>query len=205
MSKDDLNDFNQVKLNVEEEFKDIIGETKEFPKYTTQLINLANQNAQGTRAKVVGQMSELIQICPDKTFKGWKEWYLENYPGRIEIATEKIADIIPKMKKAMELIDEDMIRDWVEDLVLSKTAEGLIIQEIILKYIANKQGVEWRLATPEEESKNIDGFIGIKPVQVKPDTYLQKRPTVRESIDVEVIYYKKTSKYITIYAKDNLE
>ena len=32
-----------------------------YPKYVTQIINLANQNAQGTRAKVVGQMSELIQ------------------------------------------------------------------------------------------------------------------------------------------------
>lgn len=31
-----------------------------FPKYTTQIINIANQNAGGTRPKVVGQMSELI-------------------------------------------------------------------------------------------------------------------------------------------------
>ena len=30
-----------------------------FPKYTSQLINWANQNAQGTRPAVVGQMSEL--------------------------------------------------------------------------------------------------------------------------------------------------
>lgn len=32
-----------------------------FPKYTSQLINLANQNAQGTRPAVVGQMSDLFQ------------------------------------------------------------------------------------------------------------------------------------------------
>lgn len=31
-----------------------------FPKYTSQLINWANQNAQGTRPVVVGQMSELF-------------------------------------------------------------------------------------------------------------------------------------------------
>ena len=31
-----------------------------FPKYTSQLINWANQNAQGTRPIVVGQMSELF-------------------------------------------------------------------------------------------------------------------------------------------------
>ena len=31
-------------------------ETPEFPKYTSQLINWANQNAQGTRPRVVGQL-----------------------------------------------------------------------------------------------------------------------------------------------------
>lgn len=35
--------------------------TPQFPKYTSQLINLANQNAQVTRPKVVGQLSELFQ------------------------------------------------------------------------------------------------------------------------------------------------
>lgn len=35
-------------------------EQTEFPKYTSQLINWANQNAQGTRPKVVGQLSELF-------------------------------------------------------------------------------------------------------------------------------------------------
>ncbi|HII38851.1 TPA: MjaI family restriction endonuclease, partial [Candidatus Micrarchaeota archaeon] len=45
---------------------EISEEAKEFPKYTTQIINLANQNAQGTRPKVVGQLSELIQECPHK-------------------------------------------------------------------------------------------------------------------------------------------
>ena len=31
-----------------------------FPKYTSQIMNLANQNAQVTRPPVVGQMSELF-------------------------------------------------------------------------------------------------------------------------------------------------
>ena len=44
-----------------EEISKINGvESAEFPKYTSQLINWANQNAQGTRPKVVGQLSELF-------------------------------------------------------------------------------------------------------------------------------------------------
>jgi hypothetical protein len=44
--------------------EDLIGSAAFFPKYTTQIMNLANQNAQGTRPRVVGQMSELVQQCP---------------------------------------------------------------------------------------------------------------------------------------------
>lgn len=199
--KDNLSEFQEIRLNIETSFKDIAGEPKQFPKYTTQLINLANQNSKGTVPKVVGQMSELIQQCPQKEFEAWKKWYLENYPDSIENATKKILPMIANMKKAMDLIDEDMVRQWVEDLVLTKTAEGLIIQEIILKYIANEKGVNWRLASSEEESKNIDGFLGDTPVQIKSESYLSKKPTVREEIDIEIIYYKKTAKYLYIYTK----
>lgn len=199
--KDDLKEFNLIKVGFQDKFSQTVGEPKQFPKYTTQLINLANQNAQGTRPEVVGQMSELIQQCPQKSFKGWKEWYLKNHPNSIKKATARISPMIENMRKAMDLIDEDMIKQWVEDLVITKTAEGLIIQEIILETIANHKGLEWRLATPEEESKNIDGFIGTKAVSIKPETYLYKKSSVREKIDIELIYYKKTAKYLYIYTK----
>ena len=51
----------KFKLKNEEIVKELVGEQIHFPKYTTQIINLANQNAQGTRPRVVGQMSELIK------------------------------------------------------------------------------------------------------------------------------------------------
>lgn len=199
------NEFNIIKLDFKDELEKITGEKKDFPKYTTQIINLANQNAQGTRPKVVGQLSELIKQCPDKSYEGWRKWYLERYPDAIEKATKKISRMIEKMKEAMDLINEKMIREWVEDLVITKTAEGLIIQEIILRTLAESAGYKWRLATPEEESKNIDGFIGSIPVSIKPITYESKKPTVREKIDVEMIFYKKTDKYLYIYHKLNLD
>ena len=46
-----------------------------FPKYTSQLINWANQNAQGTRPRVVGQLSELFpeyeEQADDVTIDAW--------------------------------------------------------------------------------------------------------------------------------------
>jgi len=40
-----------------------------FPKYTNQLINLANQNSQATRACYVGQISGLIQELPGNEYE----------------------------------------------------------------------------------------------------------------------------------------
>ena len=60
----------------------------EFPKYTSQLINWANQNAQGTRPKIVGQLSDLFPEYQASTknvaISDWKEWYTEKYPGAKE-------------------------------------------------------------------------------------------------------------------------
>lgn len=49
----------------------------EFPKYATQMINLVNSNAGGTRPKVVGQMSELIKEFDGRSIDEWIEWYTE--------------------------------------------------------------------------------------------------------------------------------
>src|SRR3990170_3334071 len=95
--------------------QDVVGKIVEFPKYTTQVMNLANQNAQGTRPKVVGQLSELI-----KEFSGQSH----------------------------------------EDLVLTKTFGGFCFQESILKTISEKKHQKYRIATPQDESRGIDGYIG---------------------------------------------
>ena len=58
-----------------EQIAELSGAPKyEFPKYTTQVINLANQDAGGTRPAVVGQMSELIQEFDGQTVQEWIDW-----------------------------------------------------------------------------------------------------------------------------------
>ncbi len=47
----------EEELPIEEVYERAGAPQPEFPKYTTQLMNLANLNAQGTRPKVVGQLS----------------------------------------------------------------------------------------------------------------------------------------------------
>ena len=175
--------------------------TPQFPKYTSQLINLANQNAQGTRPKVVGQLSELFQEYQKNTdeifIDIWKKWYLSKYPKAIEDATNRIYEQIQNLKNAITLIDRNMIQKWVEDLIITKTYNGLYIQKAILSKIAKIKQKDFRLAKTEEEAIGIDGYIDNVPYSIKPDTY-KTMSRLSESIEVKIIYYTKTKSGIEI-------
>ena len=181
-----------IKIKNDELIEDIVGKVSEFPKYTSRIMNVANQIAQGTRPKVVGQMSELIQKFPGTRYEQWVEWYQNEMPEAIDNATEKIYDMVIKLGEAIKLIDKELVRKWVKDLVLTKTFVGFCFQETILKKIALIKNQSYRLARPEEESKGIDGFIGSTPVSIKPSTY-RTMNMLREQIDIKIIYYEKVS------------
>ena len=196
--------FIKIKIKNEELIQELIGEIKEFPRYTTQILNLANQNSQGTRPKVIGQLSELIQECPEKTYEGWNNWYLAKHPQAIKNASKKINEMVENLKEAIQKIDKTIIKKWVEDLVLEKTFVGLRFQEAILKKVANIKKENYRLSSPQEESKGIDGFIGGVAVSIKPITYKTKN-SLRENIDAKIIYYDKIKSGLNIDASELLD
>ncbi|WP_457641123.1 MjaI family restriction endonuclease [Persephonella sp.] len=112
--------------------------------------------------------------------------------------------MIDNFRKVINQIDEDIIRQWVRDLVIVKTFIGLRFQEAILRKIADKFGTNYRFATPEEESKGVDGYIGNIPVSLKPITYKQKE-MLPEEIEVDIIYYEKQKDGLKITISKNLE
>ncbi len=180
------------------EIRELLGsQSFEFPKYSTQIINLANQNAQGTRPSVVGQMSDLIQEFTGKSISDWEKWYLDKHPDAIEKATEKISEMVDNFRAVIDKIDRKMIKEWVKDLVIIKTFIGLKFQEAILSKTANLLNTTYRLAIPSEESKGIDGYIGDLPVSIKPETYKSKK-SLQERIEVKFIYYSKVNDGINI-------
>lgn len=169
----------------------------DFPKYATQIINLVNSNAQGTRPNVVGQMSELIQEFNGNTLQEWIEWYSEKQPNAVKAATDKIYAKFLEMRDAVDAINREMVEAWVKDLVYTKTYCGLKFQSAIIAFLADKLGKSWRLANVEEEAKGIDGIIGSTPVQVKSITY-KIEAHLSEVIDVPIIYYDKKKDGINI-------
>lgn len=181
----------------------LTAESPKFPKYATQIINLANQNAGGTKPKMVGQMSDLIQQFEGNDFKKWEEWYLAQHPNAIQKATKKIMEMVENLKDVMTNIDQEMIEMWVRDLVIVKTFVGLKFQEAILKAVADDLKTTYRLAEPEEESKGIDGFVGNKAVSIKPQSYEAKN-ALSEQILVPIIFYEKMKDSINVYFENNL-
>jgi hypothetical protein len=178
--------------------QDVVGKiNSDFPKYTTQIMNLANQNAQGTRPKVVGQMSELIEECPKGTYEEWVSWYSKRMPNAVDNATERVYEMIQNLSSAFKAIDKALVRKWVEDLVLTKTFTGFCFQESILKTIAQRKWLTYRRSTPEEESRFIDGYIGDTPVSIKPITYKTKN-MLHENISIKLIYYEKVKDGIIV-------
>ncbi len=187
----------KVRISVEEIRKYLEIETPEFPKYVSPLINLANQYAQGTRPRIVGQMSELIQQFTGKKMSEWEKWYLEQKPEAIKAATEKILKKLENFRDALDKTDESVVEQWVRDLVIVKTFIGLRFQEAILKKGADIKGTNYHLSNPEDEAKGIDGYIGDIPVSIKPHTYKVKA-ALPEHIAKKIIYYKKVDKGIEV-------
>lgn len=196
-----------MKYTLKNELIENFNESKSFsfPKYTSQLINWANQNAQGTRPVVVGQMSELFPEFMNSgmeiTIENWRKWYTKKYPEAFENATDKIFAQVQNLRNAIPLIDREMVEKWVQDLVINKTFNGMYVQKAILASLAEKRGTTYRLATPEEESIGIDGYVGEIPYSVKPDTY-KTMGRLSETIDVKMIYYSKTKTNLKIEVED---
>ncbi|MEW6409746.1 MAG: MjaI family restriction endonuclease [Nitrospirota bacterium] len=187
----------KIKLTNEEIRKSLEIPSTSFPKYVSQIINLANQNAQGTRPRVVGQLTDLIQKFSGRTLDEWEQWYLQRYPNAIKTANEKILGMVENLKETTQKINYDMVNEWVRDLVIVQTFIGLQFQEAIIKKGAEIKGVDYRLAEKTDESKGIDGYIGNIPVSIKPETYKIKK-SLREDITVKLIYYKKIKNGIEV-------
>lgn len=184
----------------EEKREELVAEIDpDFPKYTTQIMNTANQNSQGTRPATVGQLNEIIEVYkeeyPNGDFEDWKRFYFEEYDGEesIEEATDKVFEMVVKMREAAEEIDREMVNRWVKDLVLYKTYNGLgRTEEAVLKKLSEEYGVPYELGTAEDESKGVDGYLGDQPVSVKPITYKQKS-RLQEDIQAPIVYYEDYS------------
>lgn len=165
--------------------------------YVGSVINIAGSFSQATRPKKVGQVSDLIQEYRNSATKpsigGWKQFYDEKIgKDKVVEASDKIWDYVTRIKENLNSLTKQDVLEWTEDLIFEKTFSGLQIQLDVLEMIAEN---EYRLATPEEEAQNIDGFVDGEPVSIKPISW-KKKPQYH--IPYKVIYYKNTKNGLVV-------
>lgn len=168
--------------------------SKKLPPYVGSVVNLANTFSQATRPRNVGQMSDLIQeyrkTTKNPSVDGWKRFYYSKIGKQaIDTAADRTWELFLKMKKNMKSVTKENIQEWIHSLVIDKTFEGLQIQLDVLQAAAK---TNYRLATPEEESKGIDGWVDGEPVSIKPHTYKKTIEMGKEKIAYRTVFYKKT-------------
>ena len=73
-----------------------------------------------------------------------------------------------------------------------------------MRKLSEEFGLDCRLASPEEEKKGIDGYIGGVPVSLKPRSYDSKK-LLPEKIEGYVIYYEKKKDGLRIFIPEDLE
>ncbi len=184
------------------------GNLEHFPKYTTYLINQAAQTAQATRPNIVGQLSEEYpkyvlecnKLGDTPTLEGWKNYHKEKYPNAVINAVSRTDSMIENFKEAISQIDEELIEEWVMDLLYDKTFYGFNLEATIKLYFIDL-GFKVKDATPEDESKNIDLYIDDKPYQIKPES-LGHKQSIRSHIDIPIIIYSKEVNSIVIEFDD---
>jgi hypothetical protein len=122
---------------------------------------------------------------------------LKEHPDAIQKASEKIVEMVDNFKNVMSKIDRQLVENWVRDLVIIKTFIGLKFQEAVLEKIGELLKKDYRLATPEEESHGIDGFVGGIPVSIKSESYKIKN-SLSEHIEAKIVYYQKVKDGLVI-------
>ena len=165
-------------------------EAPSLPKYIRDILNKANRWSQGTQPKVVGQVTDLFKEFPGNTVEEWESWYLQREPDGISQATDRILEMVEKVKDNLGKLDRQMVEDWTRYLVIVQTFKGLRRHKAVLKRGADIVEADYRIATAEEEKKGIDGYIDGKPVSIKPETY-KLHPELRESLPEVILYYQE--------------
>jgi len=154
-------------------YKNVIHrQRREWPKYSTQLLNVAGQNCKAFDVKRVGSAKETWLEMRSKgirgTFENWCAFYNSKpFAANLPAQAQKLYEMIQKMKVGG--ITLEMCDDYIKEVIYNKTHMGMAGEEMAVEAAGQYYDLPVRFSTAEEEAQGIDGWIGEYPVQVKPD------------------------------------
>ena len=166
-----------------------------WPKYYTQFLNIACQNAKATSPKNVGSVKEAFTEMRKEGIRGtlfnWIKFYNKKYgEDKLVAAADKLYAMLQKME--IKHISPEMCGDYIKEIVYNKTQMGLGGEERAVIAVAGYYNLKYKFSTQQEESKGIDAWLIGKnkdvPIQVKPHGNI-KKSHVHNQVDTSYLLY----------------
>ena len=184
-----------IELKVEQDEMAVLsGETASTsPKYCKQLLQLANQDLEDIPG-LASKLSE-IQYKSDKGQKlDWGDWYVKEEVDNEENAVKRMMDMLTQLRESLEKIDEQTVKHFVHDQLITDTFLGHKVIEGILMKVAVCHNTFYEVA----EDKDFDGYIGAKPVKIEP---IKDHVDSISKSDNEIghIYYQKDGSALRLF------
>ena len=180
---------------------------REWPTYSTQILNICNANGKGTTPKNIGSLKELWEQMRSEgirpSLENWFDYLNKHYGHEIvDGAAKRIWNMVQKMQQD-HIITKEMCHDYAMEVIYHKTALGMAHEEQAVMRAAEYFNSEYRFSTKEEEAQGIDAWICDTPVQIKPDDYEgRNRSNIKfDQTKTLMITYSETNKG-TFYIKN---
>ena len=177
-----------IELKVEQDEMAVLsGETTpNTPNYCSQLLHLANQDLNDSVPQVLSRIRNLERHVNSDRRIDWSGLDKPKMNSSEEDAVKQMMDMLNQLKESLETIDEQTVKHFVHDQLVSDTFLGEKVIESILMKVAVSHNTFYEVA----EKEDFDGYIGTTPVVIKPfRDHLEKDHN--DSDDIGHIYYQQ--------------
>jgi hypothetical protein len=149
-------------------------------KYKNLILNKAIAVTGVNKVKNIGCQMEFARQFKKSGQDNFFEWQKEFNPlleTGLSNCREKVLKFVANIKEVAEAIiqNPNQVDEYFIGLI-NKTPEGLRVQNLIIKKVAEKEGARYKRSTPKQDSQGIDGWIFDKKsdnwqsVSIKPDS-----------------------------------
>lgn len=181
-----------ISIDADERKQLTTGDKKKAPKYTFYAMNNAVKYSSANRKPLVGDISEIYEEFEEKhpngDFDDWKNYYYNYYDGRerLDEATEEAYDMFLTIRAAIDQIDQEDVREFVEGLVLNGTYSNRNGRDAVIEKVVESISECGRL-NPGEGPDGCDLRLGNRFVSIQLEEIREE--SVFENRDDVVVFY----------------
>lgn len=183
-----------------------------FKTHVSGFLNTANERSRAMGKDNVGVidldfptfLNNCNQLNVEPSLKGWIDFHKEKYPNSLESSKKRLKNKVEEMLLVLNEIDDEVMENYIIDLLYYKTFRGKIIEFKIYETFLNK-GYNVVYERDKIKSNATDIIINGLNYQIKPiSTRLDTHKLYSEQ-GINYIYYNVKKEGIEIILPDELK